>query len=116
MALPFPSLAVQKNCELGATNMAEIRYCESEQEKIAVRQAYEHLLQKLQSSNPAAAKLLVQAQKDWLVFAKSTCEYYTRVRTADAMANDFRSQCWADFSSARVQWLQASERDISKIF
>src|SRR5262245_45131617 len=95
LSISFSNWSAQKNCEPDATNMAEIRYCESQQEEAAVEHAYDHLQRKLKRVNPDASTLLVQAQKDWLTFATSTCEYYTRIRTEDAMANDFRSQCWA---------------------
>jgi uncharacterized protein YecT (DUF1311 family) len=116
MVLPFPAWSAQKDCEAGATTMGEVRYCEEQQERAAVQRAYDHLLAHLKRVNPAASKLLIQAQKDWLTFATSTCEYYTRVRTEGQMANDFRAQCWADFNSARIRWLQASEQDLGKRF
>jgi len=116
LCLALPARAVQKNCEAGATTMAEVRYCEEQQEKAAVEQAYGHLLKKLSRVNPAASQLLIKAQRDWLNFATSTCEYYTRVRTAGPMANDFRAQCWANFNSARIRWLQSSENDVGKTF
>jgi uncharacterized protein YecT (DUF1311 family) len=96
-----------KDCEKGATNMAQVRACAGDESDRELAVAFNRTLSFVQSKDPRAATLLSAAQKSWKKFAEDSCEYTLAARQTEGMANDARLMCWQSFVDARVKVLDA---------
>lgn len=106
--------AMAASCEDGATNMSEIRACLTEQNKSAVKEAYVELSLKLKARMPQASAALEESQRNWVQFARSSCDFYAEFNSATWIREDARANCMADFSRARVKVLKAWENQLDK--
>ena len=108
------SSAAAIDCENGATNMAEVRACASDDQDDKLAATFSRTLAHVRARDPQAAKLLIAAQRSWEAFASTSCEYTVAARQTDLMANDARLACWQAFIDARMRILEAYQREFGK--
>lgn len=104
--------ALAKDCE-AEVNWSAARACVEEQQKEHLNAVFQDALEYIGRDNPKAAELLVKSQKDWLIFAESSCEFTVESRLPDS--NDLRLGCWQTFVKARERVLAAYKRDHGKV-
>lgn len=102
------------DCEDQAQSMAQVRACIDGQNDKDVDQAYQSLLHKLEKAHADAAGALKKSQESWTRFASDSCDFQAAFNPKGMIAGDARSQCWADFSQARVRILKTWETQLDK--
>lgn len=103
-----------KDCEAGATNMAEVRACLGNDAEESLEKTYEETLRYIRGKDPEAARLLAKAQKSWRTFLDDSCAYTVAARQTDIMSNDARSGCFVAFVQARINILKSYKRSFGK--
>ena len=94
------SISVQaRECDENTMNAVDFRTCVSEQNKGAIRQAYNKLIQAL-GANQTAIDGIKEAQEHWEKFRDSTCYYVSETATREDGA-----YCVDEFNQARVKTL-----------
>jgi uncharacterized protein YecT (DUF1311 family) len=101
--------ASAQDCEKGATNMSQVRACLYYANQRQVDAAYHQTLATVRAVDPHAASLLAAAEKSWEKFASDSCDYTAAVER-EAISEDARVNCFADFAAARIRILQAYRR------
>lgn len=81
------------NCEESSTNMSEVRACLQEQNVALVNAAYVSLSLKLKARMPQASEELEVAQRNWVQYARSACEFLSEFNSASFAKDDARANC-----------------------
>ncbi|MDR0225531.1 MAG: DUF1311 domain-containing protein [Burkholderiaceae bacterium] len=102
------------SCEDGAANMADVRACLSERNKNQVKEAYAALSVKIKARMPQASAALEESQRNWVLFARNSCDFYAEFNAESMLREDARSNCWTDFTRARTKVLKAWEMQLDK--
>lgn len=102
------------NCEESSTNMSEVRACLHEQNVAMVKAAYASLSIKLKARMPQASEELEVAQRNWVQYARSACEFLAEFNSASFAKDDARTNCWSDFARARTKQLKSWEMQLDK--
>lgn len=113
LALSIASLASAKDCEAGASNMAEARACLAEQRTSDLDAALSQVAA-LVSKNKSATAALRQSQTSWLKFVDDSCSFLVATASQDAYPEDMRANCMADFTAARIKVLQAWSKQLGR--
>ena len=100
-----------KDCEK-ESNWSAIRACAEDEQMAELDAIFQDTLAYIRQDNKVAADLLVKAQKDWLAFATSSCDFTVASRLPNS--NDLRLGCWQQFIDAREKVLKAYKRDHGK--
>lgn len=106
--MALPAFAIESSCEIGKDNIAQILDCTQKANEEAVNSAYASLDAKLKKQDAEASQLLARSQLDWRAFVTSSCRLYPRIQSTE-IPRDAESNCWTDFSKARVKVLQSWE-------
>lgn len=102
------------NCEESFTHTADVRACQHEQNVAIVKAAYVSLSLKLKARMPQASEGLEEAQRNWVQYARSACEFLSEFNSASFAKEDARANCWSDFARARAKQLKAWEMQLDK--
>ena len=94
-----------KDCEEGADSMGMIRQCLFDQSYAPVEAAYKELIISLGANNQAI-EAIKKAQRDWLKFMESTCDYVATTYRGSGYSDDERINCMTNFNDARVKILK----------
>jgi len=111
LALCIVGSASAKDCEAGASNMAEVRACLAEQQTTDLDAALSRVALLVGKNKPAAAALR-QSQASWLKFVEDSCSFSVAIAPSDAYPEDVRTNCRTDFTAARIKILQAWSKQL----
>lgn len=79
-----------------------------------VNAAYVSLSLKLKARMPQASEELEVAQRNWVQYARSACEFLSEFNSASFAKDDARTNCWSDFARARAKQLKSWEMQLDK--
>ena len=108
----FSIVGLANDCE-SEGNWSAVRACSEERQMAELESVYKDTLAFVRNDNPEAADLLVKAQKDWLTFAASSCDFMVASRLPGS--NDLRLGCWQQFIEARKVVLASYRRNHGKV-
>lgn len=113
--IPVVAQASAKDCEAGATSMAQVRECMYDEATKPLDKAYNDLLQYIKKRNKDAADHLATAERSWEQFREDTCNYNASI-SIDGFTDDSRLNCILTFTEERLKMLQYYRKQFDEIF